>query len=227
MTLKNALRAALLVGVVLCLGAPMTGCASSRAEGYARLGYDFTSLSRVAVVHVTGDVHGEPAKNQITDFFNQQLLRRGYSPIERQQIREVLAEQDFQASDVTGAEGAARIGRILNVDAAVMVNIPRFDERMNMSARMVDVETGEVIWSASGSGRTGRNLNRAVGALVGAAAGAGVGAGVSDDTGVTIVGGAAGAAGGGLIGAALTPQKERQAQRVIEKLAESLPQARR
>jgi len=214
-----------IVAVLLAVLSIAAGCASSRAEGYARQGYDFTAISSVAVVGVTGDVRSEAAKAQLTDFFNQQLLRRGYSPVERQQIQRILDEQDFQASEITGAAGAAEIGRVINVDAAVLINIPRFDEKLNMTARMIDVENGSILWSASGSGRTGKNLSRATGALLGAAAGAAIGGAASDDTGITIAGGAAGAAGGALAGEALTPQREEQARRVIEKIAESIPPA--
>lgn len=210
------------VGLLLIAAVAFTGCASSTGQGYANQNYDWESLSKVAVVAVTGDIQGEAAKGQITNFFNQQLLRKGYNPIERQQIAHLLSERDFQATGITGTSGAARIGRIINVDAAILINIPNFGEEMSMTAKMIDVEDASILWSGSGSGRTGSGLNAVVGGLAGGAAGSAAGA-ATGSTGITIAGGAAGAAGGAVAGEALTPQKQEQAQEVIAKLATSLP----
>ena len=200
----------------------VTGCHSSQGQGAYNRNYDFSQLRRVAVVGVQGPVGGEAAKAQLTNFFNQQLLSKGYNPIERQQIKHLLAEQDFQGTNLTGTTGAAQIGRVINVKAVILLNVPRFDEEINMSAKMIDVQTGSVLWSASGSGKTGSGLTAITGALVGGAAGAGAGA-ATGSTGITIAGGAAGGAGGAVVGEALTPQKEDQARKVIEKLCVSLP----
>ena len=63
-----------------------------------RLGYDFTKVEKVAVVEVSGAVAGDAVKNQIGDFFAMELLKKGYTPVERAQVQTILAEQDFQAS---------------------------------------------------------------------------------------------------------------------------------
>ena len=47
-------------------------------------------------------------------------------PIERQQIKHLLAEQDFEGTNLTGTTGAAQIGRVINVKAAILLNVPRF-----------------------------------------------------------------------------------------------------
>ena len=209
-----------LMGLLMLAG----GCQSSEGQGFANRNYEFGNLSRVAVVGVQGDIRGEAAKGQITNFFNQQLLRKGYNPIERQQIKHILTEQNFQSENLTGTSGAAQIGKVLNVDAVVLVNIPQFGEELNMSAKMIDVEDASILWSASGTGKTGSGLNAITGGLVGGAAGAAAGGAASDGhTGITVASGAAGAAGGAVAGEALTPQKQTQARKVIEKLADSLP----
>jgi hypothetical protein len=63
-----------------------TGCATSQVTGNKKLGFDFTSLDKVAVIAIEGTLESEAAKQQLTDMMNQQLLGKGYSPVERQQM---------------------------------------------------------------------------------------------------------------------------------------------
>jgi hypothetical protein len=194
------------------------GCSSG--ESYVKAGYDFTRLSKIAIADVQGDVSGEAAKNQIAGFFELELLKRGYMPIERAQVQSLLDEYEFQASDLTTDEGAARVGRIMNVPVVLVVNIPNFGEEMSMTAKMIDIEDGSVLWAASGLGSTGRTLATILGAAGGAAAGVAVAGGDSDDR---AIGGIAGGVLGGVAGRELSPQKEQKAREMIKKMCKSLP----
>jgi hypothetical protein len=149
-----------------------------------------------------------------------ELLRKGYMPIERAQVQSLLEEHEFQASDLTTDEGAARAGRILNVPVVLVVNIPNFEEEMSMTAKMIDVEDASIIWAGSGSGRTGRTLGTIFGAAAGAVGGAVIAGGDSSDR---AVGAIAGGVLGGVAGQALSPQKAEQAQKVIKRMCKSLP----
>lgn len=204
------LMAALLVG----------GCASSEGESYAVAGYDFASLNKVAIVEVTGRVHGDVVKNQISDFYTMELIKKGYAVIERSQVQSILKEQEFQASDITTNEGAAQAGKVLNVPAVMLINITKYEEDMDMTAKLVDVEDGTILWIGSGSGSTGKTLATIVGAAAGAAAGAVIAGGDSSDR---WVGGIAGGVLGGVAGNALSPDQAKQVKKVIGKLCETLP----
>ncbi|MHC4157904.1 MAG: CsgG/HfaB family protein, partial [Planctomycetota bacterium] len=193
-------------------------CGCPSGKGYFRADYDFTRVDKVAVVDVIGDVRGESAKNQISDFFVMELLKKGFAPVERAQVQVLLKEQKFQATDVTTAEGAVQAGKILNVPAVLVVNIPNFGDEMSLTAKMVDVEDGSILWMGSGTGKTGRMLSAVAGAAVGAGTGAAV-TGEDDKAVGAIVGGVL----GGVAGHALSPQKAEQAQKVIEKVCKSLP----
>ena len=192
----------------------------STGESFVKQGYDFGRVDKVAVVSVEGDVEGEAAKNQIADFFGMELLKKGYNPVERQQVQKVLTEQQFQATDLTTEQGAVQAGRILNVQTILVVNMPNFGENMSMTAKMIDAQDGSVLWMGSGSGRTGKGLTTLAGALAGATGGAAI---AGHDTSDKVIGGVAGGVAGGIIGEALTPQKAEQAQKVIKKMCESLP----
>jgi hypothetical protein len=204
------LLAALIVG----------GCATGKGESYIRADYDFSKVTKVAVVEVSGKVRGEAVKDQIRDFFTMELLKKGYTPVERARIQTVLEEQKFQASDVTTDEGAAKVGKILNVPVVMLVNIPTYKEEMNMTAKLIDVEDGSILWIGSGSGTTGKTFSTVAGAAAGAAAGAVLGGG---DTRDKVAGGVIGGVLGGVAGQALSPQQAEQVKKIIKKVCENLP----
>jgi hypothetical protein len=196
------------------------GCSSG--ESYAKAGYDFTKLDKVAVVDVQGDINSEPAKNQIADFFAMELLKKGFAPVERAQVQTLLKEHQFQVSGLTSSEGAARAGKILNVPAILVVNIPNFGEEMSMTAKMINVEDGGILWMGSGSGRTGTLLSTIFGTAAGAGAGAAAGKAVGGNDS-TAIGAVAGGVLGGVTGHELSPQKAEKAQEIIKKICKSLP----
>ncbi len=197
----------------------MTGCASG--ESFRRANYDFSQVGKVAVLDVTGEVRGEGAKNQIADYFAMELLRKGYSPIERKQVEAILKEQEMQASAITREVGAAKAGRILNVPAVIVVNVPEFRDDISMTAKMLDVEDGSILWAASGSGSTGGSLPAVAGAVVGA----GVGILAGGDTAGKVAGGVAGGALGGIAGHALTPRQAETVRSIIRDMTEDMPSA--
>ncbi len=210
------------VFIPMLLALLVTACASVSGSGQYNQTYDFNSIERTAVVSVEG-IGGDAARDQIASMFNQALLGLGYSPIERSQINAVLEEQDFARSAVTSASGAAQAGRILNVDSVVLINLPEFGDNMSMSAQMIDVEDGTILWSASGSARTGADMTRRAGQLLGAIGGGIIGAEVGGDSTGAVVGGVGGAMGGDILGDALSRQRQEQAAVLIDQLTQSLP----
>jgi hypothetical protein len=194
----------------------VVGC--SKGESYVRAGYDFSKLTKVAVVDVAGVVEGDAAKNQIADFFGMELLKKGYTVVERAQVQTLLDEQDFQASDLTNTEDAAKAGRILNIPVAFVVNIPKYNQDMSMTAKMIDVEDASILWMGTASGTTGKTLATIFGAAAGAAAGAGV-AGEGNELAGGIIGGVL----GGVAGNALSPQQAEHLQKMAKKMCKDLP----
>ena len=113
---------------VLCLFLTVAfaiGCVSS--QSFVKPGVNFSNYRRIAVVSfdsVTGSVEGQ---NEIADLFGMELLRRGFNLIERTQVGKLLREQGFQASDYTTPESAAKLGKILNVQAIITGNISAYE----------------------------------------------------------------------------------------------------
>lgn len=92
---------------------------------------------RVAVVNfdygtVQSDIRAIFGGNQdvgkgIADLLVDRLVRTGvYSVIERKALDKILAEQNFSNSDRADASSAAKIGKILGVDAIIIGSITQF-----------------------------------------------------------------------------------------------------
>jgi len=206
---------------VLLIAVAVSGCASSEADSTAVAGYDFSSLNQIAIVEVTGRVYGEAAKNKVSNLVTMALMKKGYTFIERQNVKALLKEQEFQASDLTTDAGAARAGQILNVPAVMVIDIPKFrDGKIDMSAKLIDVENGTILWMGSGSGSTNKTLGTIAGAAAGAALGAAVAGGDSRDR---WLGAGVGAVAGGVAGNMLTPSEEKQVSKVIAKVVKDFP----
>jgi hypothetical protein len=205
-----ALLAAILVG----------GCATGKGESYSKVGFNFANLDKVAVLDVSGSVRGDAVKDQIASFFEMELLKKGYTPVERSQVQKILKEQEFQASGITSNEDAVKAGHILNVSAVMLVNIPVIKEEINMTAKMIDVQDGSILWIGTGSGTTGKTFSTILGAAAGAAAGAVIAGG---DTGDRVAGGIIGGVLGGVAGQALSPQQADQVRKIVDKVCASLP----
>ena len=122
----------------------------------------------------------------IADMIVEELVKDGtYSVIERTRLDAILAEQDFSNSDRADPLSAAAIGRILGVDAIVIGSVTQFGmERegrsvgglgrltrglvnrvgqqrgkaaVQLTARMVNTDTAEVLASGEGEGMSDRS----------------------------------------------------------------------
>ena len=120
----------------------------------------------------------------ISDLLVKYLVQDGtYSVIERKQIDKILTEQNFSNSDRANPASAARIGKILGVDAIIVGSITQFGNEtkntkvggvggglggfglggfshkkskaiVNVDARIVDIDTAEILGVASGHGES-------------------------------------------------------------------------
>ncbi len=215
----------MLAGVLLSMLAA-AGCASTHVESSAAMGYDFGKIDKIAIIDVTGRIYNEAAKNRVSDLFAMKLMEKGYTLVDRRNVKTLMKEQEFQASDLASKEGAARAGRFLNVPAVMMISIPEYHGgKMKVTAQMTNVEDGSILWMGQGEGDTGKALSTFVGAAAGIAAGAAIGSVASGGHSTTsaVLGGVGGGVLGGVAGNALAPQEEEVLNKVIVKMIEKLP----
>src|SRR3989475_4688341 len=122
----------------------------------------------------------------ISDLLVTYLVKDGsYSVIERKAMDKILAEQNFSNSDRANPNSAAKIGKLLGVDAIIVGSITQFgNDTKNtgvggggggfggfglggfkhskskaivaLDARIVDIDTGEILAVAEGKGESSR-----------------------------------------------------------------------
>ncbi len=144
----------------------------------------------------------------ISDLLVRNLVEDGtYSVIERKDLDRILNEQNFSNSDRANPNSAAKIGKLLGADAIIVGSVTQFgsetkDTTMGtgwsgvfgqmagvgkkktkavvvLDARVVDIDTAEIVGVATGKGESSREST----VLVGAGANAkGAGAGRADFT---------------------------------------------
>ncbi len=200
----------MLVIAVVLIG----GCASS-GEGFSIPGYNFSNIDKIAIVTVEGAIESESAKNQIADLFATEFLKKGFAPVERTQVKAKLEEQQLQSSELITEVSAAEIGKILNVPAVLIVIIPHFGKEISMTAKLVDITDGSILWIGSGTSKTGGFLG--LGRLWGA------GAAVSSEDEELFGDVVGGVLGGAATGQPLSPKETERAQRIIKKMCSTLP----
>ncbi len=177
--------------LAVSFGLMLANAQSVQKKRVAVLNFDYgTVRSGVAAIFGTDVDVG----NGISDMLVEELVKGGqYAVIERKALDKLLAEQNFSNSDRADPATAARIGRLLGVDAIIVGSITQFgrDDRqvglggfgrslgryglggtsvrsakavVAVTARLVNVETGEILAVATGNGESKRSGTSLLGA---------------------------------------------------------------
>ncbi len=72
-----------------------------------------------------------------------------YTIVERANIDKILKEQKFQHSGCTDSKCAVEIGQLLNADLTVIGTASKFGKTYTMDCRIINVESGQALTSAS------------------------------------------------------------------------------
>ena len=129
----------------------------------------------------------------ISDLLVKYLVKDGtYSVIERKALDKILAEQNFSNSDRANPNSAAKIGKLLGVDAIIVGSITQFGNEtkntkiggggggfggfglggighksskaiVGLDARLVNIDTGEIMAVAEGKGESHRSSTSLLG----------------------------------------------------------------
>lgn len=214
--------AALTLLSLASLGTGLGACASTKGESVFSKNYDLSKVHAIAVVDGNNPTFAVTTRQALVDTFQYEFMKRGWNVIERSNIEKAIDELDFQGKDITAPEGRKKLGSVLNVQALTVINIAKSGDDLSLTAKMMDVETGEVIWMGSGEGAVSTGLSAFTGALIGAGVGAvagnNIGSGGNAGAGA-VIGGLAGAGAG----AALTPAETENAKKVVMKVCEHIP----
>lgn len=171
--------------LALALAAP------GRGEHVVKPGVEFPNFRRVAVLDATvkgsfykniksADEEGD--KTRLLDVVTLAYMKRGYDVIERERMQQILGEQKLSLTGTLDAETTARLGKLLGVNALVFVTrvknakfTGRTDEdtdrkifayAVNMSVKMVAVETAETLYLGTANRKWADDNDRPRGGMV-------------------------------------------------------------
>jgi len=166
-------------------GAPGAPAApQGRKKRVAVFDFDFTTIPPAIVAQLGANVDiGKGVTNLLVKY----LVQDGtYSVIERNALDKIMSEQNFSNSDRANPNSAAKIGKILGVDAMIVGSITQFGNEtkntgvggggggfggfglggfkhsnskaiVNIDARIVDIDTAEILGVAEGHGESSRS----------------------------------------------------------------------
>jgi len=156
----------------------------------AVMNFDYATVSTY-VAQIFGS--NQDIGKGIADMLVDRLVNDGrYSVIERKALDKLIAEQNFSNSDRANPNSAARIGKLLGVDAIIVGSITQFGNDtkktgvggaggglggfglggfkhsntkaiVGLDARIVDIDTGEILAVAEGKGESSRSSTSLVG----------------------------------------------------------------
>ena len=142
----------LLIGIFLLT----SGCIT--VQSYTKPNFDFSTLKKVVIVKLKA--HDELLSQIVTDHVATGFRKSGFNIIEKEQVKILIDENHIIQSGVTDADRdvLSRAG----VDAIISGAITKRDtwkEKYLFSAKMYNIRTGEVIWSAFAHEIEGNDLN--------------------------------------------------------------------
>jgi curli biogenesis system outer membrane secretion channel CsgG len=171
---------------LVALAASIPATAQGQKKRVAVMNFDFTAVQN-DVIAIFGN--RQDVGRGVSDLLVDRLVTDGrYSVIERKELDKIISEQNFSNSDRADPNSAAKLGRLLGVDAIVIGSITQFgrdDKSTNVgggafggiagryglggvgkksskavvqiNARMVNTDTGEILAVAQGRGESNRS----------------------------------------------------------------------
>jgi curli biogenesis system outer membrane secretion channel CsgG len=164
--------------------------ASKRKPRIAVLDFDYATVQSSTNGMFGGNVD---VGKGITDLLITGLVKDGtFSIIERQALQKLMTEQNFSNSDRADSTSAAKLGKLLGVDAIIVGSITQFGNEtkkvgvgggggtwggyglggvghsnskanVGITARIVNVDTGEILGVAEGAGTSSRSSTSLLG----------------------------------------------------------------
>jgi curli biogenesis system outer membrane secretion channel CsgG len=165
--------------------------AVGRKKRIAIFDFDYATVQSASSAYFGSNVD---VGKGISDLLVRDLVKDGtYSVIERKAMAKILAEQNFSNSDRADPNSAAKIGRLLGVDAIIVGSVTQFgNDNKNtnvggggggwtgfggmhlgkskskavvvLDARMVNIDTAEIMGVATGKGESTRESTSVGGA---------------------------------------------------------------
>jgi curli biogenesis system outer membrane secretion channel CsgG len=175
---------------IIVISASLLLHAADRKKRVAVFDFDYATVHSQSAALFGSDVD---VGKGMADLLVKYLVKDGtYSVIERKALDKILAEQNFSTSDRANPASAAKLGKLLGVDAIIIGSITQFggenkDAKIGgggggfggfglggfskkkskaivaADARIVDIDTGEILAVADGKGESQRESTALLG----------------------------------------------------------------
>jgi hypothetical protein len=148
---RRASRAALLLVVIT-----LVGCGPVIRDEWARPGA--TPMTRLAVLPFENQTAALRAGAVASELVVSELVSTGAVPVmEPGDVAQVLRAENIEPGDPARMPSAQRLGRLLRVSHVLQGSVTEFRYKpgisetpvVGMTARVVEVATGEIVWTAS------------------------------------------------------------------------------
>ena len=107
-------------------------------------------MKTIAVLDFEADGFTSTEAKVITKRFTSNLNKRNiFNMLERAEMEEIIKEQKFQLSGCVSSECAVEVGQLLGVQLMQAGSIGRFGEINILKVRIIDIETGKIVKTAS------------------------------------------------------------------------------
>ncbi|MCH8012374.1 MAG: hypothetical protein IIA61_10580 [Candidatus Marinimicrobia bacterium] len=104
----------------------------------------------IAVVDFEGNGISQSEARIITNRLTSELIKRNtFIVLERAQMDEILKEQGFQQSGCVSSECLVEVGKLLGMQFMLTGSVGRFGNLNIIELRIVDIETGKIVKSAT------------------------------------------------------------------------------
>ncbi len=95
----------------------------------------------------------------ITDLLRGELVKTGsFKVLERSNMEKILSEHSFQQTGCTSEECAIKLGKLLNVQRMIMGSAGKLMSAYIVNIRVVDIQTGEIVYTDEARGTDDRDL---------------------------------------------------------------------
>jgi len=154
--------------VFLSIGAALSGCKSTHPSPGFHLGENTGKLPpgvprRVGVALFAGE---SPINQQASDQLTAGLLNLGFDVIERSNFQAIIDELEISSSDVISEPTRAELGNQLALEAIFTGSVTGEESTFwidsHINVKLVDIDTGRIIWATTAQDPRSRISRRKV-----------------------------------------------------------------
>lgn len=143
-------------------------CVRAQTFTYAKPGVDFSKFKRIAIIRFECSQHS--IGQEVSDILAMSFMKKNYNVVERSQLRSLIDESAIISAGLTESNRATL--KLAGINAIIVGSVTRYDCHpdkviaplfgmyyalptnschASLSIKMLDVQSGDILWAANGS----------------------------------------------------------------------------